>query len=194
MTRRWSPPDGRPGVYYYENGWEGLSVGNSFAHATRIHTVIAASMPLLEDNLALYFQGYDILNYQDELTLFKDSRIPLLFDSDILSGTDFLALNRGEGYGRLRVLASDERPHPRDIALYEALPNELPRVAGIISHRTPDAAFARQPAGRPGRHSQRLHPRRPRRPCHRAPDRSLRSLHGVRGGLGSTRGHQGGSR
>ena len=125
--------DGRTGVYYYENGWEGLSVGNSFAHATRIHTVIAASMPLLEDNLALYFQGYDILNYQDELTLFKDSRIPLLFDSDILSGTDFLALNRGEGYGRLRVLASDERPHPRDIALYEALPNELPRVAGIIS-------------------------------------------------------------
>ena len=126
-------PDGRPGVYYYENAWEGLSVGNSFAHATRIHTVIAASMPLLEDNLALYFQGYDILNYQDKLTLFKDSRIPLLFDSDILSGTDFLALNPGEGYGRLRVLASDERPHPRDIALYEALPNELPRVAGIIS-------------------------------------------------------------
>ena len=126
-------PDGRPGVYYYENAWEGLSVGNSFAHATRIHTVIAASMPLLEDNLALYFQGYDILNYQDELTLFKHSRIPLLFDNDILSGTDFLALNRGEGYGRLRVLASDERPHPRDIALYEALPNELPRVAGIIS-------------------------------------------------------------
>ncbi len=126
-------PDGRPGVYYYENAWEGLSVGNSFAHATRIHTVIAASMPLLEDNLAIYFPGYDILNYQDELTLFKDSRIPLLFDSDIVSGTDFLALNPGEGYGRLRVLASDERPHARDIALYEALPNELPRVAGIIS-------------------------------------------------------------
>ena len=126
-------PDGRPGVYYYENAWEGLSVGNSFAHATRIHTVIAASMPLLEDNLALYFPGYDILNYQDVLTLFKDSRIPLLFDSDILSGTDFLALNPREGYGRLRVLASDERPHSRDIALYEALPNELPRVAGIIS-------------------------------------------------------------
>ena len=126
-------PDGRPGVYYYPNAWEGLSVGNSFALATRIHTVIAASMPLLEHTLALYFPGYDILNYQDELTLFKDSRIPLLFDSHILSGTDFLALNPGEGYGRLRLLAADERPHPRDIALYEALPNELPRVAGIIS-------------------------------------------------------------
>ena len=90
-------------------------------------------MPLFEDNLALYFPSYNILNFQDELTLFKDSRIPLLFARDILSDTDFLALNPGEGYGRLRVLASDERPHPRDIALYEALPNELPRVAGIIS-------------------------------------------------------------
>ena len=27
----------------------------------------------------------------------------------------------------------DERPHPRDVVIYEALPNELPRVAGIIS-------------------------------------------------------------
>ena len=24
-------------------------------------------------------------------------------------------------------------PHPRDIVIYEALPNELPRVAGIIT-------------------------------------------------------------
>ena len=27
----------------------------------------------------------------------------------------------------------DDRPNPRDIVIYEALPNELPRVAGIIS-------------------------------------------------------------
>ena len=45
----------------------------------------------------------------------------------------FLALNPGEGYGRLRVMEADERPNPRDVVIYEALPNELPRVAGIIS-------------------------------------------------------------
>ena len=27
----------------------------------------------------------------------------------------------------------DDRPNPRDVVIYEALPNELPRVAGIIS-------------------------------------------------------------
>ena len=57
----------------------------------------------------------------------------LVFDEDLFSETDFQALNPGEGYGRLRALEPDERPHPRDIVLYEALPNELPRVAGIIS-------------------------------------------------------------
>ena len=47
--------------------------------------------------------------------------------------TDFLALNQAAGYGLLRELDADERPHPRDVVIYEALPNELPRVAGIIS-------------------------------------------------------------
>ncbi len=42
-------------------------------------------------------------------------------------------MNPGEGYGLLRVMDPDERPHPRDVVIYEALPNELPRVAGIVS-------------------------------------------------------------
>ena len=70
---------------------------------------------------------------QDELPLYRASRINLVFQEDIFPETDFLALNSGEGYGRLRALDPDDRPHPRDIVLYEALPNELPRVAGIIS-------------------------------------------------------------
>ena len=44
----------------------------------------------------------------------------------------------------------DERPNPRDVVIYEALPNELPRVAGIRKHRAPNAAVARQPARRSG--------------------------------------------
>ena len=42
-------------------------------------------------------------------------------------------MNPGEGYGLLRVMEPKERPNPRDIVIYEALPNELPRVAGVIS-------------------------------------------------------------
>ena len=65
--------------------------------------------------------------------MLRESRIPLLFTEDVIPGGNFLALNPGEGYGRLQVLEPDDRPHPRDIVIYEALPNELPRVAGLIS-------------------------------------------------------------
>ena len=41
--------------------------------------------------------------------------------------------NQEEGYGFLRVMSLQERPNPRDIVIFETLPNELSRVAGIIT-------------------------------------------------------------
>ena len=90
-------------------------------------------MPLLEDNLAVHFPNFVLPSAQRELPLFRESRLNLVFDEDIYSGTDFIALNTEEGYGLLRVLEADERPNPRDVVIYEALPNELPRIAGIVS-------------------------------------------------------------
>ena len=122
-------PDGSPGVYYY---W--LNMGHhSFSLAERIYALIAASMPLLEDNLALNMPKYLLPYIQSDLPLYRESRINLVFDEDIFPETGFLALNRGEGYGRLRVMKPDERPTPREVVVYETLPNELPRVAGIVS-------------------------------------------------------------
>ena len=124
-------PDGSPGVYYYQ-----IRTPNSrysFNLTARSYTVLAASLPLLEDNLALYIPNHKLPYVQSDLPLFKESRIPVVYNKDISAETSFLALNPGEGYGRLQALEPDERPNPRDIVLYEALPNELPRVAGIIS-------------------------------------------------------------
>ena len=70
---------------------------------------------------------------QAELPLYRASRVALVFDDDIYSGTTYQALNQGEGYGLLRQMDPDDRPLSRDVVIYEALPNELPRVAGIIS-------------------------------------------------------------
>ena len=105
----------------------------SFVFVDRVYTLLAASMPLLDDNLTFHILNYQLPDLQPELPLFRESRINLVFDDDLFAGTNFLALNPGEGYGRLQALEPDDRPHPRDIVLYEALPNELPRVAGIIS-------------------------------------------------------------
>ena len=125
-------PDGSLGVYRY---WLGnrYNADQTFSVLASTYTLLAASMPLLEDNLALWMRNSALLHTQSDLPLYQASRINLVFDEDVFVETSFSALNPGEGYGLLRVMDPDERPHPRDIVLYEALPNELPRVAGIIS-------------------------------------------------------------
>jgi hypothetical protein len=45
----------------------------------------------------------------------------------------FAPLNTEVGFGLLRVMTLEERPGPRDVVIYPALPNEMPRVAGVIT-------------------------------------------------------------
>ena len=132
MTRKWVAPDGGQGVYFYSLH-DNQNTIPPYSTAARFHTVLAANTPLLDNNLALHVSNHDLPDLQDDLPLYRASRIPLLSDQDVYQGTNLLALNPGEGYGRLRVMELDERPNPRDIVLYEALPNELPRIAGIIT-------------------------------------------------------------
>ena len=127
-------PDGSSGVYVFRyTGVTGLRDYYPFNIVAHTYTALAASMPLIEDNLAYHMSNRMLTLARDDLPLYEDSRINRVFDADILPKTGFLALNPGEGYGLLRVMDPDERPHPRDIVIYEALPNELPRVAGIVS-------------------------------------------------------------
>jgi hypothetical protein len=53
--------------------------------------------------------------------------------SAAISQATFAPLNQAVGYGLLRSISLEERPHPRDVVIYQALPNEMPRVAGIIT-------------------------------------------------------------
>ena len=122
-------PDGSLGLFYY---WFDYPLP-AFPQVNLAHTLLAASMPLLDNSAALYVHNVALKHLQSELPLYRASRIDLVFDEDIYPETSFLALNHGEGYGLLRVMEPKERPNPRDIVIYEALPNELPRVAGVIS-------------------------------------------------------------
>ena len=44
-----------------------------------------------------------------------------------------VSLNKTVGFGLLRVMQLGERPDPLDVVIYSALPNEMPRVAGVIT-------------------------------------------------------------
>ena len=121
--------DGSPGVYRYTFY---SSTGMPFNRVDLSYTLLAASVPLIENNLAYYLRKPALPAYEQEFTLFEDSRIGLLFP-DVLTKEHFIPLNTGVGFGLLRRMGSDDRPNPRDIVIYETLPNNLPRVAGIIS-------------------------------------------------------------
>ena len=124
-------PSGAKGVYAYRPS----QFYSHFSIVWRAHTILAANMPFLENNLVHWIPNRLLPFYYAELDrgIYRDSRIPLIFDEDVYGDADFLALNPAVGYGRLKALDPDETPHPRDVALYETLPNELPRVAGVIS-------------------------------------------------------------
>ena len=124
-------PDGSLGVYRFQFGANDVY---SFKEISYAFTVLAASMPLLEENLAYYpMWSKAVPRYHKDKSLYDDSRVDVLLAEDIAFDLDFISLNRGRGYGFLRAMSLGERPKPRDIVIYDALPNELPRVAGIIT-------------------------------------------------------------
>ena len=124
-------PDGSLGVYRFEFEPQDAYSFEAVAYA---YEVLAASMPLIDDNFAYYPMPARALPlYHEERALFDDSRVNVLLEEDIFPDVDFISLNKAEGYGFLRVMALEERPNPRDVVIYETLPNELSRVAGIIT-------------------------------------------------------------
>ena len=118
--------NGDAGVYYYKVGREYYS-----SSIDRVHTLLAANLPLVDHNLAYNRGSVDRL--PSDWVHDEDPRIPVVDEGIIFRDVSYSALNAGEGFGRLQALEPDDRPNPRDIVLYETLPNELSRVAGIIS-------------------------------------------------------------
>ncbi len=124
-------PDGSLGVYRYQ--FQPMDE-YPFGDVARSYEALAASMPLLDDNLAYYPMPRRALPlYHKERALYDDSRINVVLREDILPDVPFLPLNLGEGYGFLRLMSLEERPDPRDVVIYETIPNELARVAGLIT-------------------------------------------------------------
>ena len=124
-------PDGSLGVYLYQ--FQPMDV-YPFGDVARSYEVLAAIMPLLDDNLAYYPMLRRALPlYHRERALYDDSRINVVLREDILPDVPFSPLNVGDGYGFLRLMSMEERPDPRDVVIYETIPNELSRVAGLIT-------------------------------------------------------------
>ena len=124
-------PNGRFGVYRFE--FE-PNDAYSFPNIQMAYELLASNMPFLKNNWMYYpMPNAALPRYYREKHLYDDSRVAILLEEDIYAEIDYLALNIAGGYGLLKEMDLDDRPNSRDIVIYEALPNEISRVGGIIT-------------------------------------------------------------
>jgi hypothetical protein len=125
-------PGGVIGTYSFN-----FSFGETFdfEDAQRTYELLAANMPFLQNNLNHFigesYENQYLANYQDD---YEGSRIDVALESEVFAEVNFLPFHQAEGYGFFRHMENlGETPGSRDIVLYDALPNSLPRVGGIIT-------------------------------------------------------------
>ncbi len=126
--------NGSLGVYRYQLEPSAFNLTDSLWMVEKYNEILASAMPVLDNNLGFYINhSGHIAHYRANQSKVDASRIDILLEQEVLPDVSFTPLNEGEGYGRLRLMEEDERPGPRDIAIYKTLPNDLPRVAGTIT-------------------------------------------------------------
>lgn len=125
-------PSGKPGLFTFE--YEPFDA-YSFEMVKVCHDALLSKMPILKGNIGYYPRGNGAMaQVQRDKAKYDRAGLPVYHDEDLIN-TDvaYLPLNMGASFGRLRVMEIDERPSPRDVVIYKTLPNEMPRVAGIIT-------------------------------------------------------------
>ena len=126
-------PDGTLGVYRYL--WDPYDVRwRDFPMLERYHEILASAMPVLDNNLSYFTHIQGHIDYYNENQAEIDAtRVNIMLHHQLFPDVAFIPLNQAEGYGRLRLMEEGERPGLQDVAIYRALPNDLPRVAGTIT-------------------------------------------------------------
>lgn len=124
-------PSGKAGLFTYE-----FEPFDSYSHAMvkLAHDVLISKMPLLKGNIGYYPRQRGLDSWLRDKDLYEKNGPPVYREEELIN-TDiaFLPLNSAVSFGRLRVMGHDERPSARDVVIYKTLPNELSRVAGVIT-------------------------------------------------------------
>jgi len=115
-------------AFNYSNGH-----GQDFEVVQKTYELLAANMHFLKNNLSYLITERNEDEYERDFSLFQTSRIPILLEEDLFAEFDYWGFNDAEGFGFFRKMKLDEVPGPKDIVLYDVLPNSLPRVGGIMT-------------------------------------------------------------
>lgn len=128
---RLQAPDGTPGLFTFE--FEPMD-DYDFEMVQFAQQTLMEKMPLLKGKIGYYPRQRGMNAYQRDKDKYAGSDVRVYLDQDLDDpNVAYLPLNPGQTFGRLRVMGRDERPTARDVVLFSALPNELSRVAGVIT-------------------------------------------------------------
>jgi hypothetical protein len=129
---RLKSPSGKAGLFTFE-----FEPFDAYPHSMVqfCHESLIEKMPILQGQIGYYPRGQLATSQMEkDRSLYVESGLPIYQDEDLTnSDVALLPLNPGRTFGRLRVMEIDERPTSRDVVIYRSLPNEMPRVAGIIT-------------------------------------------------------------
>jgi len=109
------------------------NLSEPFLTVQRTQELLASNMPFISNNLSYYINANNEIDYYSEELSFQNSRVSVVFESDIYAGVNYWGLHKAEGFGYFKVVNLNEIPGPKDIVLYQNVPNNLPRVAGIMT-------------------------------------------------------------
>ena len=123
-------PNGDAGLYTFE-----FQPRDSFPFEIiqLAHDQLAEHAPIVDGRLAYYPLTGAVARYEQEREQYEAAGLAVFREEDLFEDIAYLPLNAAEGFGYLRLMSPEERPRVRDVVLYESLPNEMPRVAGIIT-------------------------------------------------------------
>lgn len=107
----------------------------SFEATQRTFELLVANMPFLQNNMNHFIgQSYENTHTSNFAADFVGSRVGVALESEVFAEVNYIPFHEAEGYGFFRHIEDmNETPGSRDIVLYDALPNSLPRVGGIIT-------------------------------------------------------------
>ncbi|MCA8952263.1 MAG: hypothetical protein KDE27_22320 [Planctomycetes bacterium] len=125
-----SAPDGSAGLYTFE-----FEPNDAYSYdlVKVAFELLTAKAPVVAERLAYHVMDGARRQFERDRDDYERAALPVFLPEARLADLAYLPLHQGEGYGRLRLMQLDERPGIRDIVVYTRLPNELPRVAGILT-------------------------------------------------------------
>lgn len=127
---RLKAPNGDSGLYIFDFQPRD---SYTFEEIQSYHATLVARAPMLKGKLAFHPLEGNLDQYETDKTKYETAKLPVYLDSDKRTNIVYLPLNPGESFGLLRIMDEDTRPSPRDIVICKTLPNQMPRMAGVIS-------------------------------------------------------------